>query len=522
MARRVCTLLSLFATAIIYTQTASVASANSAAQHCPGYTDSDIYRQRQNQILVGPNDDWQAIITGAAPNTEVLLRDGEYRLTRYAVVMDNNNVTVRGASGDRDAVRIVGQGYGPGSEGFMVFGTDITIADLTMSAIRNHAISIKPEGGAARTHIYNTHIFNVGTQHIKGAGGAENVDGLVACSSIGYTPGGVQGDYLGAIDIHYAVNWTVRDNYIYNINGDGSGCEVDIDCGAYPYGAPSIYLWQNARGSIVERNTIVDSDRGIALGLGTGHDGGVIRNNFIYRPVAGDAGIELWTASNLLVEHNTVILGGSYPGAIEFRSASNITVRNNLVSQQPWDRGGNSGIRVEGNIADATVNDLNAPADPHLRVGSRAIGAGVQSGLGTDIDGDARNGRWDVGADQYANGGTADPVISMSGGSVTEADGIAQIRLSLNKPVALTSSPVRVLVFTQGRLGTATPGSDFWGFTRAVEINPGESEATVDVTILNNDIAEATETIRLRAIAVQNVELASSPLMATVTVLDDD
>lgn len=372
-----------------------------ATNHCRVYTQSSLHRPRRNSLTIGPNDDWQALIEGAEANTEIRLLDGEYELTNYAVVLAKPNITIRGASGDRKTVRIVGQGYGPGSEGFMVLAAGITIADLTMSAIRNHAISIKPASGAARTYIYNVHLFNVGTQHIKGSSGDESVGGVVACSSIGYTRNGAKGDYLGAIDVHNAVNWTIRDNYIYNINGDGSGCEVDIDCGTYIYGAPAIYLWNGARGSVVERNTVVNSDRGIALGLGRGHDGGVIRNNFIYRPAAGDAGIELWTASDLLVEHNTVILGGDYPGAIEYRESNNIIIRNNLISVQPWDRGSNSGVVARGNIGDATASDFVAPGDPHLRSDSQAIGAGVASNLSTDIDGDSRSGRRDVGADQY-------------------------------------------------------------------------------------------------------------------------
>jgi len=305
---------------------------------CPAYTDSLLHRPRNNQINVNPDDDWQTIIEQASANTEILLADGDYYLTQYAVIIDQPNITVRGASGNRDAVQIFGRGYGPDGQGFMAFEQNITIADLTISDIRDHAISVHPLQGAARSHIYNVHLFDIGTQHIKGTSGTDSVDGVVACSSIGYTPDGVQGDYLGAIDVHNAVDWIVRDNYIYNINGDGSGCNVDKECGTYIYGAPAIYLWRDARGSTVERNTIVDSDRGIALGLGGGHDGGVVRNNFIFRPVAGDAGIELWTATNLLVEHNTVILGGSYPGAIEFRNTSNITIRNNLISVSPYDR----------------------------------------------------------------------------------------------------------------------------------------------------------------------------------------
>jgi len=273
----------------------------------------------------------------------------------------------------------------PVHEGFGINGHNITIADLTMTQIRNHAISIKSSSGAEATHIYNVHLVDIGTQHIKGSGAYGIEDGVVACSRIGYTDGGVQGDYINGIDIHHAIDWVLRDNEIYNIFGDGSGCEVDIDCGSYYRGGgPAILLWNNSSGNVVERNRIIDSYRGIALGFGTGHEGGIVRNNFFYQseaerdvpvgpPISGDMGIQLMTSGNVMVEHNTIILGGSYPGAIEARNASgHVTIRNNLLTAPVWDRGSVS-FSQAGNITDATVADLETAGEPHVPAGSRLV-----------------------------------------------------------------------------------------------------------------------------------------------------
>ncbi len=371
---------------------------------CPAYSESDLYRTRANQVTVTPSDpDWEATLMGVAPNTEILLADGEYRFTRPGVWLPQADLTIRSASGNRDAVVLRGEGYGVRGEGLMLAGPRATVADLTILDLRDHAISIKAATGGIESQTYNVKILDIGTQHIKGSAGGRNTNGLVACSELGYNPGAVQGDYIGAIDIHEAVDWTIRDNFIFNITGDGTGCQVDFDCGRYVTG-PAITLWNNSSGGVLERNTIVDSFRGITLGLGTPHDGGVVRNNFIYQTQPGDAGIELWNASNVTVEHNTVLLDG-YPGAIEFGGAPNLVVRNNLISAPPLDRsanrGASPGVVMEGNITDATTSDLVAPDDPHLPAGSRAIGAGVfSSATTTDIDGEPRNGRWDVGADQ--------------------------------------------------------------------------------------------------------------------------
>jgi|GEM_PF-486294 len=371
------------------------------ADFCPRYEVSDLYRPRTNQITVSPDDDWERALLDAPPDTEILLADGDYQMTRYAVYLTQAGLTIRSASGDRDAVTIRGQGYGVGGEGLMLAGAGITIADLSMTAIRNHAIAIKPSAGAADINVYNVNLYDNGTQQIKAASDAENRNGVVACSAIGYTPDGVQGDYIGAIDVHRAANWVVRDNYIYNVSGDGSGCEIDIDCGRYN-SHPAILFWSDSRDVTLERNVIVDSWRGITLGLGRGFERGTVRNNFIYQSEPGDAGIELYDTRDVTIEHNTVFSVG-YRGAIEYGGSSNVMIRNNLVSATPLDRpsrGESTGVTLVGNITDAVVGDLAVPGEPGLADGSRAIGAGVPSPVTIDIDGDERIGRWDVGADQ--------------------------------------------------------------------------------------------------------------------------
>ncbi len=371
------------------------------AAFCPPYDESPLFRRRAARVVVGPRDDWQSAIADAAPGTEVVLRRGEYLLGDTYAVAVRDDVTVRGETDDARDVVIRGRGYGPESEGLMITGANVTIAHLSMTQIRNHAISIKPEAGARAPHLYALDLRDIGTQHVKSSmgpnGGAEA--GVVACSRIGYSPGGVRGDYVNAIDVHGGVDWVIRDNYIYNIQGDGSGCEVDIDCGSYLSG-PAILVWNRARGTRIERNMLVDNFRNIALGLDRGHEGGVVRNNFIFREGSGDAGIELRSANGVAVVHNTVRVG-DYPGAIEFSDGRDLRFDNNLLSAPLRNRGG-AQFEARGNIEDAGDGDFVSPSDPHLRAGSRAIGAGVATdGAADDIDGDARGDRRDVGADQH-------------------------------------------------------------------------------------------------------------------------
>ena len=377
---------------------------------CPTYDESPLYRARSNILLLGPTDeDWEQQIEQAQSNTEVLLADGEYLLDNDSVYMANSDITVRSLSGNQGSVVIRGLGYNTGqSEGFMIAADRITIADMTMHGMRRHAIAMKPgadaDGILDESYVYNMNIYDTGTQHIKGADSGENREAVIACSTIGYSPNGVVGSYIGAIGIFEGSDVVVRDNYVYNITGDGTGCNVAEPLEPCIYDSvPAIYM-RSSRDSIVERNTVLDSWRGISLGLTNGHVRGIIRNNFVYREEAGDHGISVELSTGTIVEHNTVIVGG-YWAPIEVRAGSGHTFRNNLTTLPIKQRDGtfNNSIDGNGNIEYATGADFVAPGDAHLQIGSAAIGAGVAPiEVIFDIDGEVRSGGWDVGADHFS------------------------------------------------------------------------------------------------------------------------
>lgn len=325
---------------------------NTVVGNCTRYDQSALFRNRSNTVIVYPDSDWIGTIERAGANIEILLENGDYHLNQYAVRI-RQPITIRSLNADPSQVRIRGMGYGAPSEGFMVLSNDVTIADISISNIRDHAIAVNPQSGAGTgLQLYNLNISDIGTQHIKvNPGGAR--DGLIACSSIGYSNGAAQGDYNGAVNLHNTINFTVRDNYIYNINGDGSGCIVDQECGQY-ISAPAILAWNNAQGTTVSGNTIVDSYRNIAFGIGNAHINGSIVHNTIIQSTPGDAGIELYGATGAVVEFNTVQLSGRYPGAVEYRQSANLTITNNWLSRLPYNRGGNANVQLSGNTSRVT------------------------------------------------------------------------------------------------------------------------------------------------------------------------
>ncbi|MEM7564744.1 MAG: hypothetical protein AAF353_17090 [Pseudomonadota bacterium] len=349
----------------------SPVAANSS--HCQAFERSAYFRETEASIEADPSN-WIEKIANAPAGVEVLLADGLYNLDRYAIVFEKP-LTLRSASGNRESVIIEGQGYGENAEALMIMADDVHIADITVRNVRDHAISIKE--GFARSVIYNVDLIDVGTQHIKG--NRMGPDGLIACSRMGYTTDVAPGDYNGAIDLHAAVGWTIRDNYIYNIWGDGSGCLVDEDCGTYyPGGGPAILLWKDSKDNVVERNRIVGSFRGISLGLDTPYSGGVVRDNLVYLDVTGkqgvdafiehDTGISLLGADNVVVEGNTVLLPGAYPGPIELQNTQGNLLRNNLVSAPIWNRG-NSQYNGCENLTD---NDCDSEQYNNLVIASEA------------------------------------------------------------------------------------------------------------------------------------------------------
>ena len=135
---------------------------------------------------------------------------------------------------------------------------------------------------------------------------------------------------------------------------------------------PAILFWQNSLNTLVERNVIIDSFRGIAFGLlvpGQGnrkqadggalpdHEGGTIRSNVVVNSNAwADEGIEVTDARRPTIEHNTVLTGGRLPWGISVRFAGTAaTVRDNLTTKPAMTRNGGE-MTSEGNVSGADVS----------------------------------------------------------------------------------------------------------------------------------------------------------------------
>jgi hypothetical protein len=348
-------------------------------------------------------------------SSEILVADGTYALAQ-PLALRANGMVVRSQSGSRTAVVLQGSGLTGGiTHLFHVFGHDVTIADLTLRNVWNHAVQVHGEApsSADRTVLRNLVIQDTGQQMVKVSykqGAAASADGgLVEGCLFEYTAGIGPQYYIGGIDAHQAQDWVVRGNTFRGIRSPDANVAEH-----------AVHFWSDAGGTLVERNLIVDCDRGIGFGLGNrGHQGGIIRNNMIYHANLGadrgDVGIELESAVGTQVYNNTVYQEHGYPTAISVRWAvSSAYVANNLLrttggGQVIWKRDGAT-LTQEANVTTAQAGWFVDLAAGNLRL-SGAVAAVIDQGVAVaglidDFDGRPRpqGAAPDIGAYEYGSG----------------------------------------------------------------------------------------------------------------------
>jgi hypothetical protein len=103
-------------------------------------------------------------VLNALPGDEIVIAPGTYTVNVYLSIRASD-VTVRGATGNRDDVIVQGLGMNTSSaaakEGFNLYANDITIQDLTVQEFYYHAIHFQ-------VNIYRPRIRNVVTRNNGG------------------------------------------------------------------------------------------------------------------------------------------------------------------------------------------------------------------------------------------------------------------------------------------------------------------------------------------------------------------
>ncbi len=379
--------------------------------------------QRVEFIKSGDVQDLLHKLHTASPGTTLFLADGVYTLAGdRSLEVNTPRITLRSTSGNRKSVIIEG-----GYNNVSINASGFTVADLTLRNPRFHNIQVRGERGVLRTTLYNLHLLDAGQQFIKVSTGDGTQDryadeGLVACSLIEYGTyargtGGTPPSYTNGVDILAGKGWMIRDNTFRRIRSKEG-----------PAG-PAILVWKNAIDTVVKRNLIIDSWRGVALGLTApdahsrggapvkyDHQNGLVENNVILAlNEPADAAIENNYALNSRVFHNTIYyregIKHAVSWSIEYRfPQTTAVIKNNLanlpiIKRHPHP---NQGAVLQGNVTDARKEWFRnlITGDFHLARNAPAIDQGMPLPESSeDIDGKRRPfGRApDAGADEFTD-----------------------------------------------------------------------------------------------------------------------
>jgi parallel beta-helix repeat protein len=340
---------------------------------------------------------------------EIVIAPGTYTLNTTALPINVSNLVVRGSTGNRNEVVIRGDAMSAGASIKSIFyfpqgnyGHNTTIKDMTIGRVGWHVIFFNGAGSGNGTIVDNVKIYDSYEQMIKATvvSGVSTSNVTVKNSLFEYTAGVGPQYYIGGIDAHHADGWLIQGNEFRNIKSpSGSVAEHGV------------HLWSNSSFSgsnTIERNKIVNCDRGIGIWKGTGNN--VIRNNMITHDGSGifpDVGIDIQDTPNTKVYNNTVWIDPNkgYYAAIEFRGAltAGTLAVNNLANKQIAVFNGATGTFQKNVINSQSSWFINVANDLHLAFSvPSVVGQGMSvEGLIDDFDGQARTGGIDIGADQY-------------------------------------------------------------------------------------------------------------------------
>ena len=341
--------------------------------------------------MVSTADALQNEINSASGPKTIYLESGTYNVSSsFFINVGKSDITIRSESGNRDDVIIQGEGMGASETGHGIYidASRITIADLTIRDVPNHAIIVQPGNFPSDLLFHNIRCVDTGQQIVKVSGGVDSNPknrGIIQCSVFEYTTTLDEGAYTNGIDILNAHDWIIRDNVIRNIKAAP---------GAEELAGPAILAWHESSNTIVERNQIIDCDVGISFGnagqSGISHTGGIIRNNFIKGHSESDFGIGIIFAPDAQVLNNTIYSPGSWEYSIEarFSETTNCLIMNNLADEDIYGNRDGASSTLTSNVTDASESDFADVESGNLHLSDNATIAVDQGTASEDVSAD--------------------------------------------------------------------------------------------------------------------------------------
>jgi len=465
-----------------------------------------------------------------SPGDEIVLAVGTYVLDAY-LILDNGQVLIHGATADPNDVILQGPGMNTDvhpKEGLVVGGDDVTIEDMTIQGFYYSGIHIQGENDADRTVVRNVKVFDCGERYIKCStdlGSATKIaeDVLIENVYMEQTQalaGHPDLDYIGGIDGMGIDGWTIRDCTAVNIQGATAG------------GRGGIFLWQGATDCTVERNLLLNCDRGIAMGnvsapthayAGSYHvSGGIVRNNFIVR---GDyIGLELCFTNNLKVYHNTVYSeDAGYFRTVHIYGASttNLQSKYNIIRGQIFENG--ASWTDQGSLVGSTpqADWFVAPLSGDLHLTANAVAA-LDAGaplaeVTDDYDTDVRGSTPDIGADETGQA-PPEPVVQFDVTASSGDESVTTVYLSVSLD---QSSGQTVTVDFAVTGGSAVNPDDYTIAASPLTFDPGITSQDIVITVVDDGLVESDETIEVTLSNPSNATLGANTVH-TYTINDND
>ncbi len=383
----------------------------------------EVYRVNTPEELIQALD---RANNGGAPAT-ILIADGTYPLEVPLLQVNCHGLVIRSASGDRDKVTLRGPDEGPRATVahiFLVSAHDVVIADMTFGWCRFHGIQVQGESphDVSGLRVHNCRIVNCNEQFIKGSSRPDDpegaTDGIIENCRFEFTSTWAYQYYTGGIDIHKGIRWTVRDNLFLHLRNPSEQPGI---------AEHAVHFWKRCptqpQDIVVERNWIINCDRGIGFGLvnlAGGHQGGRsrIRNNMIYNSGEGghtDVGIGLEFADHVQVDNNTVIIE-SYWAPIEYRfpGSKALVFRNNLTNRPIQMRDNAPPALLTHNVQSVESGWFRDRAAGDLQLSAGALPA-IDTGQRLDAFTHDINGKsrpmgkgWDIGAHEWGQAARGD------------------------------------------------------------------------------------------------------------------
>lgn len=346
-------------------------AAAAAAAHADWFPQAPPLPEPKGQVIdVDSVDELLQAARDVRPGGTIRIADGHYRMPQFCQIAADN-ATLRGASGNRHAVVLDGATSRHG-ELLGVRGTGVTIANLTVQNVKWNGIKIDSHGGAQRVTIHNCVLHNIWQRGIKASAVPQDKQHLSPRDCrVQYclfyndrpkrfsddetdTPKSFNGNYIGGIDVKNTIDWKIIDNVFIGIQGrtrEGRGC---------------IYISENGRGCLIERNIFLGCDIAIALGnpsLGYSPLQAidcVARNNFISD--CPETGMLACHTRDCRILNNTVHDPDSPRRRLIWVQKSNegLHVKDNLLIGPPMQVTSESKIETSGNVNVRSISEAIA------------------------------------------------------------------------------------------------------------------------------------------------------------------